>query len=68
MAGKVKTRDRILQTALALFNEEGEENVSTVDIAAVMGISPGNLYYHFKGKEAIIAGLFEGFEEKSGGP
>ena len=64
MAAKIKTRDRILQTALALFNEEGEENVSTVDIAAVMGISPGNLYYHFKGKEAIINGLFEGFEEE----
>lgn len=64
MAGKIKTRDRILQTSLALFNEEGENNVSTVDIAAVMHISPGNLYYHFKGKEAIINSLFDNFEEE----
>lgn len=64
MAGKIKTRDRILQTALALFNQEGEAQVSTVDIAAVMGISPGNLYYHFRGKEAIIEALFEDFEEE----
>jgi AcrR family transcriptional regulator len=62
MAGKVKTRDKILKTALALFNEEGEAQVSTVDIAAVLGISPGNLYYHFKGKEAILEALFDEFE------
>ena len=62
MAAKVKTRDRILTTSLALFNSEGEAQVSTVDIAAVLGISPGNLYYHFKGKEAIIESLFGDFE------
>ena len=59
---KIKTRDRILKTSLALFNSEGEAQVSTVDIAAVLGISPGNLYYHFKGKEAIIEALFGAFE------
>lgn len=59
---KIKTRDRILTTSLALFNSEGEAQVSTVDIAAVLGISPGNLYYHFKGKEAIIEALFDDFE------
>ena len=64
MAGKVKTRDRILKTALALFNQEGEAQVSTVDIAAVLGISPGNLYYHFRGKEVIIEALFDEFEEE----
>ncbi len=62
MAGKVKTRDRILKTSLALFNSEGEAQVSTVDISAVLGISPGNLYYHFKGKEAIIEALFDDFD------
>jgi AcrR family transcriptional regulator len=62
MTGKVKTRDRILKTSLALFNAEGEAQVSTVDIAAVLGISPGNLYYHFKGKEAIIEALFDAFD------
>lgn len=59
---KIKTRDRILQASLALFNSEGEAQVSTVDIAAVLGISPGNLYYHFKGKEAIIESMFDEFE------
>lgn len=62
MAEKIKTRDRILSTALALFNAEGESRVSTVDIAAALGISPGNLYYHFRGKEEIIEALFDDFE------
>lgn len=57
-----KTKDNILRTALGLFNNEGEQAVSAVDIASVMGISPGNLYYHYKGKEPIIAELFSDFE------
>ena len=53
------TKIKILATALQLFNNEGEAQVSSVDIASVMGISPGNLYYHYKGKDEIIAALFE---------
>lgn len=59
----MKTRDRILECALQLFNQQGEPNVSTLEIANELGISPGNLYYHFHGKEPLIIGLFERFEE-----
>ncbi|QBF24791.1 TetR/AcrR family transcriptional regulator [Pseudomonas tructae] len=60
----MKTRDRILECALQLFNRQGEPNVSTLEIANEMGISPGNLYYHFHGKEPLVQGLFERFEDE----
>jgi AcrR family transcriptional regulator len=53
----MSTKDRILKGALALFNAEGYGQASALDIATALAISPGHLYYHFKGKPEIALSL-----------
>ncbi|MGD8405965.1 MAG: TetR/AcrR family transcriptional regulator [Anaerolineales bacterium] len=55
----MSNRERVLEAALTLFNEQGTGAVSTNHIAEAAGISPGNLYYHYRNKEEIIRALFE---------
>lgn len=54
-----RTAQRILETALEMFNRFGEPNVSTTAISAELGISPGNLYYHYPAKDELVNALFE---------
>ena len=57
-----RTAERILEVTLDLFNRFGEPNVSTTLISAELGISPGNLYYHYPAKDELINALFERYE------
>lgn len=56
-----RTKERILETALDLFNRLGEPAVTPSAIAEAMGISPGNLHYHFASKDRIVEALFTAF-------
>ena len=59
-----RTRRRILAEALRLLNERGLAGVSTGAIATAAGVSPGNLYYHFRSKDDMVAALCEEFESR----
>jgi len=54
-----RRRSEILRTAITLFNARGTPAISTNHVAAELGISVGNLYHHFRDKEAIVRALFE---------
>src|SRR5450631_4792745 len=58
-----RTAQRILEVTLELFNRFGEPNVSTTLISAELGISPGNLYYHYPAKDELINSLFDRYEK-----
>ncbi|TRB02962.1 MULTISPECIES: TetR/AcrR family transcriptional regulator [Rhizobium/Agrobacterium group] len=59
---RARTRDRILDAALELFNGRGPDRVTTAEIALAVDINEGNLYYHFRTKEALVLALFARFE------
>ena len=61
-----RTAERILEVTLDLFNRFGEPNVSTTLISAELGISPGNLYYHYPAKDELINALFQRYERALG--
>jgi len=56
---KMNTKERIVETAIRLFNEQGTGAISTNHIAQALSMSPGNLYYHFRNKEEIIRAILE---------
>jgi AcrR family transcriptional regulator len=59
----MRTRERIVAQALQLFNEQGYGSVTTAALAAHCGIAEGNLWYHFKTKQALLEAIAARFAE-----
>lgn len=57
----MKTKDRIVATALSLFNEAGYSAVTTAALAERLSMAEGNLWYHFKTKRALLDAIGERF-------
>ncbi len=54
-----QTRALILETALRLFQERGYDKTTMRAIAKEAGVSVGNAYYYFAGKEHLIQGFYD---------
>lgn len=59
-AGEARlTRERILELALELVDEEGIDALSMRRLGSELGVDPMSLYHHLSGKAAVVAGLVE---------
>ena len=58
-ADGARTRQAILDAALALFAEKGYFGTSLRDVAGAVGIRESALYNYFAGKEALFEALLE---------
>ena len=55
----MSTKERILEAALRQFNELGTDQATLRSLAEELGISHGNLCYHFKNTDALIEALYD---------
>ena len=53
------TRALILETAMRLFQERGYDKTTMRAIAAEAGVSVGNAYHYYEGKEFLIQGFYD---------
>ncbi len=53
------TKQKILDTALKLFSEQGYDAVGVAEIAEAVGIKAPSLYNHFHSKQAIFDAIVE---------
>ncbi|MEU6833132.1 TetR/AcrR family transcriptional regulator [Nocardia beijingensis] len=60
------TRDRILDALETLLLEKGMSQVTLENVAATAGVSKGGLLYHFRSKDALLAGLVRRLADRAG--
>jgi len=58
-ASSHSTREALSEAALELFYQQGVANTSLADIAGAAGVPTGNVYYHFRSKEALVEAVID---------
>ncbi len=56
-----RSRTQILSAALRLFSSQGYRGTNMREIAEAAGVSTGNVYHQFKGKEAVFQTLLDDY-------
>ena len=52
------TRDKVLESAIALVLEHGHENVALKDLVKASGVSNGSIFHHFGSKDGVLEEIF----------
>lgn len=60
---KARTRELIIERAMALFDERGFDRVTIADIAAAADIAPRTFFSYFPSKDAVVYHDFDAFFE-----
>lgn len=55
----LETRKKIIDTALGLIIEHGDEGITMTDICQALDISRTTMYRHFRGMDEIIENVYE---------
>ncbi len=55
----MNTKEKIIATAIKVFNEKGYSAVNLKELAQTLGISRGNLTYHFNNKQDLLEAIVE---------
>ncbi|MCC3298378.1 TetR/AcrR family transcriptional regulator [Arthrobacter caoxuetaonis] len=58
------TRQRLVETATALFRTQGYERTTMRGIAEAAGVSVGNAYYYFPSKESLVGELYRSLQDE----
>ncbi len=56
---KISTKQKIIHHAIELFNKNGYASVTLADVANTIGMTRGNLTYHFKDKDILLDAIAE---------
>lgn len=60
-----RRRAQILAVARDVFAEKGLHEATMSDVVAASGMSKGGLYWHFRTKDDITAGILDGFFDQA---
>src|ERR671936_990779 len=61
-AGK---RERLVESATALFHEQGVHRTTLADVAERAEVPLGNVYYYFKTKDELVGAVLAGYQEQA---
>src|ERR671930_2567540 len=61
-AGK---RDRLVESATALFHEQGVQGSTLAEVAGRAEVPLGNVYYFFKTKDELLGAVLAGYQQQA---